>query len=185
VFFLSPVGSGAITNLISSVGPDYHASDAQVAWVSGLAGGLLSALGCLMGGWICDRINRWAAYAIAGLLSVPFSVWMAFGPATPFTYAGAYLGYALAAGIAYAAFTALELDVLGARPHAAGTAYSLLGASSNLPIAYMIWLDGVGYRYSGTRGMMTVDLLANGIGGVLLLLFALYYTRTRGQRTPL
>src|SRR5712691_3087802 len=58
VFFLSPVGSSAVSNLISSVGPDFHASDAQVAWVSGLAGGLLSALGCLIGGFICDRINR-------------------------------------------------------------------------------------------------------------------------------
>jgi MFS transporter, PAT family, beta-lactamase induction signal transducer AmpG len=179
VFFLSPVGSAAVVNLISSIGPDYHASDAQVAWVSGLAGGLLSALGCLIGGWICDRMSRRAAYALAGLLSVPFSAWLAFGPATPFTYAGGYAGYALAAGIAYAAFTALELDVLGRRPHAAGTAYSLLAGSSNLPIAYMTWLDGVGYKYSGTRGLMAVDLLANGIGGVLLLLFAVYCNRRR------
>jgi PAT family beta-lactamase induction signal transducer AmpG len=179
VFFLSPVGSAAVVNLISSVGPDYHASDAQVAWVSGIAGGLLSALGCLIGGWICDRMSRTAAYAVAGLLSVPFSAWMAFGPATPFTYAGGYAGYSLAAGIAYAAFTALELDVLGRPPHAAGTAYSLLAGSSNLPIAYMTWLDGVGYKYSGARGLMAVDSLANGIGGLLLLLFAVYCTRRR------
>ena len=181
VFFLSPVGSSAVANLISSVGPDYHASDAQVAFVSGLAGGLLSALGCLIGGWICDRMSRTVAYAAAGLLSVPFSAWLAFGPATPFTYAGGYVGYSLSTGIAYAAFTALELDVLGPRPHAAGTAYSLLGASGNLPIAYMTWLDGVGYKHSGARGLMTVDLLANGIGGVILLLFGIYYARTRLQ----
>jgi MFS family permease len=181
VFFLSPVGSAAVANLISSVGPDYHASDAQVAFVSGVAGGLLSALGCLMGGWICDRISRTAAYALAGLLSVPFSAWLAFGPATPFTYAGGYIGYSLSAGIAYAAFTALELDVLGPRTHAAGTAYSLLGASGNLPIAYMTWLDGVGYKHFGARGLMTVDSLANGIVGALLLLFAIYYARTRLQ----
>jgi predicted MFS family arabinose efflux permease len=179
VFFLSPVGSGAVTYLISSVGPDYHASDAQVAWVSGVLGGLLSALGCLIGGLLCDRISRTAAYAVAGLLSAPFSAWMAFGPASPFTYAGGYVGYALSAGIAYAAFTALELDVLGSRPHAAGTAYSLLGASGNLPIAYMTYLDGVGYKHSGARGLMVMDSLANGIGGACLLLFAVYYVGTQ------
>jgi PAT family beta-lactamase induction signal transducer AmpG len=183
VFFLSPVGSSAVSNLISSVGPDYHASDAQVALVSGLAGGVLSALGCLLGGFVCDRMNRMSAYALAGLLSAVFSAWMALGPATPLTYAGGYTGYALAAGIAYAAFTALELDVLGKRRHAAGTAYSLLGASGNLPIAYMTWLDGVGYKYSGARGLMAVDSLANGIGGVLLLLLTAYWASVRLQ-TP-
>ncbi len=177
VFFLSPVGSSAVANLISSVGPDYHASDAQVAWVSGVAGGLLSALGCMIGGFLCDRINRMTAYALAGLLAAIFAGWMALGPAVAITYAGGYTGYALAAGIAYAAFTALELEVLGRRNHAAGTAYSLLGASGNLPIAYMTWLDGVGYKHSGARGLMGVDALANGVGAVLLLIFAHYWQR--------
>jgi PAT family beta-lactamase induction signal transducer AmpG len=179
VFFLSPVGSSAVQNLISSVGPDYHASDAQVAFVSGLAGGLLSALGCVLGGFVCDRMNRMSAYALAGLLSAAFSAWMALGPATPLTYAGGYVGYALAAGIAYAAFTALELDVLGKRTHAAGTAYSLLGASGDLPIVYMTWLDGVGYKHSGARGLMGVDALANGVGGLVLLFFAMYAAKRR------
>ena len=182
-FFLSPVGSGAVGNLISSVGPDYHASNAEVAWVSGVAGGLLSALGCMIGGYLCDRINRMAAYAVAGMLSAIFAVWMAIGPAVPLTYAGGYTGYALSVGIAYAAFTALELEVLGPRTHGAGTAYSLLGASGNLPIAYMTWLDGVGYKHAGSRGLMGVDAAANGVCGVLLLIFARYWAgRLRRQQ---
>lgn len=172
VFFLSPVGSAAVGNLISSVGPDYHASDAQVAWVSGIAGGLLSALGCMIGGFVCDRMNRMIAYALAGLLSAVFSAWMALGKATAFTYTGGYAGYSLAAGIAYAAFTALELEVLGKRGHAAGTAYSLLGSSGNFPIAYMTWIDGAAYKRSGARGLMGADALANGVGALLLLVFA-------------
>jgi PAT family beta-lactamase induction signal transducer AmpG len=166
------VGSAAITNLISSVGPDYHASDAQVAWVSGIAGGLLAALGCMLGGFICDHMSRMAAYALAGLLSAVFSAWMALGKASPFTYTGGYAGYALSAGIAYAAFTALELEVLGKRRHAAGTAYSLLGSSGNLPISYMTWIDGAAYKRSGARGLMGADALANAVGALLLLVFA-------------
>jgi hypothetical protein len=171
------VGSAAVANLISSVGPDYHASDAQVAWVSGIAGGLLSACGCVLGGFLCDRMNRMSAYALAGLLSAIFAGWMALGPASPLSYSGGYAGYAVAAGVAYAAFTAVELEVLGKRRHAAGTAYSLLGASGNLPIVYMTWLDGAGYKRSGARGLMGVDALANGVGGLLLLLFAWYCAR--------
>jgi PAT family beta-lactamase induction signal transducer AmpG len=172
VFFLSPVGSAAIANLISSVGPDYHASDTQVAWVSGIAGGLLSALGCMLGGYICDRMSRMTAYALAGLLSAVFAAWMALGKASPFTYTGGYAGYALSAGIAYAAFTALELEVLGKRKHAAGTAYSLLGSSGNFPITYMTWIDGAAYKRGGARGLMGADALANGVGALLLLVFA-------------
>jgi MFS family permease len=172
LFFLSPVGSAAVMNLISSLGPDYHASDAEVAWVSGLAGGLLSAAGCMFGGFICDRIKRTTAYALAGLLSAVFSAWMALGPPTSFTYAGGYIGYALAAGFAYAAFTALELDVLGNRPHAAGTAYSLLGASGNLPITYMTWIDGAAYKRAGRFGLMGADTVANGLVATILLIFA-------------
>lgn len=177
MFFLSPVGSAAVSNLISGVGPDYHASDAEVAWVSGVAGGLVSALGCMLGGFLCDRMRRTTAYAVAGLLSAVFSGWMALGKASPWTYAGGYAGYALTAGIAYAAFTALELDVLGRRPHAAGTAYSLLGSSGNFPITYMTWLDGVAYKGSGRRGLMGVDALANGVGAVVLLVFARFAAR--------
>jgi len=177
VFFLSPVGSAAVMNLISSVGPDYHASDSQVAFVSGLAGGILSAIGCMVGGFICDRMNRMTAYALAGLSSAVFAVWMAVGPANAFTYTGGYTGYSLAAGFAYAAFTALVLEVLGKRPHAAGSAYSLLVASGNVPIAYMTWVDGVAYKHASVKGLMGADAFANGAGGVILLLFARFAAR--------
>lgn len=176
-FFLSPVGSAAVQNLISSVGPDYHASDSQVAFVSGLAGGLLSALGCMIGGFLCDRMSRMAAYALAGLFSAVFSMWMALGSATPFTYAGGYIGYSLAAGIAYAAFTALVLEVLGKRRQAAGTAYSLLGSSGNFPISYMTWADGAAYKRWGTRGLMGADSVANGVCAAILLVLAHFVFR--------
>jgi hypothetical protein len=184
VFFLSPVGSAAVGNLISSVGPDYRASDSQVAFVSGLAGGILSAIGCMAGGFICDRMNRMTAYAVAGLVSAVFAVWMAVGPANSFTYTGGYTGYALGAGFAYAAFTALVLEVLGKRPHAAGSAYSLLVASGNVPITYMTWVDGVAYKRFGVRGLMGADALANGAGAVILLLFASFAGRRWLGKSP-
>jgi MFS family permease len=183
-FFLSPVGSAAVGNLISSVGPDYHASDSQVAFVSGVAGGLLSAAGCMVGGFICDRVNRTTAYAVAGLFSAIFAMWMAIGPANAFTYTGAYTGYALGAGFAYAAFTALVLEVLGKRRHAAGSAYSLLVASGNVPIAYMTWADGVAYKHLGVKGLMGADALANGAGALILLAFARFAARRWLRENP-
>ena len=174
IFFLSPVGTAAVQNLISSVGQDYHASGNEVAWVTGVAGGLLSALGCFIGGLVADRMNRMTAYALAGGLAAVFGIWLAVGPATPFTYAAAYAGYSVAAGFAYAVYTALLLDVVGKRQHAAAFAYSVLNASGNVSISYMTWLDGVGYKHWGARGLMGTDAVANGGFAVVLLLVAVF-----------
>jgi MFS transporter, PAT family, beta-lactamase induction signal transducer AmpG len=51
LFFLSPVGAGAVAGLISSVAPDYHAPTSEIAWVTGAGGGLLLAAGGLIGGF--------------------------------------------------------------------------------------------------------------------------------------
>jgi len=172
VFFLSPVGSAAVANLIAGVGPDYHASSNEVLMVTGIAGGVLSALGSLVGGWFCDRVNSMKAYAAAGGLTAVFAAYLGFARHTPFVYGAGYSGYSIAAGFAYAVFTALVLDVLGHGRTAAGTAYSLLVASGNLPIVYMTWLDGLGYKHRGALGLMAVDTIANGAGALVLLWFA-------------
>jgi PAT family beta-lactamase induction signal transducer AmpG len=174
IFFLSPVGTAAIGNLISGVGQDYHASGNEVMLVTGFAGGLLAAAGCFIGGIVADRMNRMAAYALSGALAAVFGAWLAFAPATPFTYGAGYSGYSVAAGFAYAVYTALLLDVVGKRKHAAAFAYSTLNASGNAAIAYMVWLDGLGYKHWGARGLMATDAAANGAFAVILLLVAAF-----------
>jgi MFS transporter, PAT family, beta-lactamase induction signal transducer AmpG len=177
VFFCSPVGSGALTNLISGVAPDFHAPTSEVAWVTGLGGGLLLAVGSFSGGFLCDRMDRRTAYALFGLLAAVASGWMALGALAPLTYGAGYACYALSTGFSYAAFNALVLDVLGHGRRAAATGFALLGSCGYLPVTYMTWLDGVGYKHSGARGLMGVDAIANGAGGVALLLLAYYSSR--------
>ncbi len=174
VFFLSPVGSMGISNLISSVNPDYHASGNTVAWVAGFGSGLFSIGGCIFGGFLADRMNRMRAYALSGVLAATFGAYLALGPATPSTYAIGYSAYSVASGIAFAVYTALLLDVLGRRTHAAATAYSTLNAAGNVPISYMTWLDGVGYKHWGARGLMATDAVANGGFAIVLLLVAAF-----------
>ena len=75
--------------------------------------------------------------------------------------------YLVTTGFGYARFTALVMDVLGHGEHGASTRYSLFLAAGNLPIAYVLWLDGKGYRYFGTHGLFGVDAAGN------LLVFAI------------
>jgi MFS family permease len=174
VFFLSPVGTAAVGNLISGVGQDYRASGNEVAWVTGIVGGLLTAAGCYIGGLLADRMNRMVAYALAGAVTAVFGAYLALAPASPFTFGAGYLGYSVATGLAYAVYTALLLDVVGKGRRAAASAYSTLNATGNASIVYMVWLDGVGYKRWGVRGLMSTDAVANGGFAVVLLLVAAY-----------
>ena len=154
VFFLSPVGCGALANLISSMGPDYHAPDSEVLWVTGIASGLLAAAGAFFGGYVCDRMNRMVAYALGGGLTGAFALYMMLGPHNAFTYGAGYSGYSIANGFAYAVFTALVLEVIGGKRKSSGTAYAILVSSGNVPISYMTWIDGLGYKRWGSRAWM-------------------------------
>ena len=146
-------------------------------WVTGIGGGLLSALGCLLGGVVADKIGRMFSYALAGGMAALFGVYLGFAHATPFTYAIGYSGYSVSAGFAYAVYTAMVLDIVGRRKHAAASGYSVLNSAGNLAIAYMTWLDGLGYRHWGARGLMATDAAANGGFGIVLLLVAIFLGR--------
>ena len=66
VFFLSPIGAGALMNLFSAVASEFHASSNMIILVVALAG-VFMPLGALVGGSLCDRYDRWRVYPITGL----------------------------------------------------------------------------------------------------------------------
>lgn len=177
LFLLSPVGSAAAGHLISGMGQDYQASGTVVAWVTGIGGGLFSAAGSLIGGAVAGRMGRLVAYPFAGALACLFGLYLGFGGATPLTYALGYSGYSLAAGFAFAVYTAMVLDIVGGPRSAAASGYAVLNSAGNLPIAYMTWLDGLAYRTGGVRGTMSLDAAANGVFSVLLLAIAILMRR--------
>ncbi len=177
VFLLSPVGIGAVSNLVSSIGPDYHASGNQIAWVSGAFGGGMLALGALVGGWICDRADRWTVYAVLGLVMSVCGLWLYLGPASPFTFAAGYSAYAFSSGLTNGAYVALILEILGGRARGASTGYALMSSSGNVPNIYMTWLDGMGYRHGGARGLMATDAAIGGVAGLILLWISRQYAQ--------
>jgi MFS transporter, PAT family, beta-lactamase induction signal transducer AmpG len=172
LFFLSPACAFGASGLAASLGPDFRASAAEVAWVNGLAAGLCCTAGSFLGGYVSDRINRLTAYGVCGFLAAAPAVYMGLAPATPTSYAVGFLGYAVANGFGYAALTALLLDIASRRKYGVATVYSFLGASANLPVVYMTLLDGVGYKYAHVRGLMGFDAATNAISAVVLLLIA-------------
>ena len=157
VLVCSPIGAGAMNNLWSAVAPDWKATPNQVALISGVLNGVLSAVGCVIDGWVADRVGRWWAYFGSGILIAMVAIIMAVAPRTPNAFTVGVLAYALTCGMAYAAFSAIVLLAIGRG--AASTKYATLSSLGNLPIVYMTASDGWVHDRFGTAWMLHSEAL--------------------------
>ena len=107
------IGSGAAQNLWSPIAAEWHASADVVAFVTGAMSGVISAIGCLAGGWLCDRIDRKVAYCLFGFLLAVVAVGMALCPRTSNQYVFWTSVYAFVVGLCYAAYCAVVLEAIG------------------------------------------------------------------------
>jgi MFS family permease len=165
-----PLGSGAASGLWSAVAPDWRASAGTVALVTGVFGGIVSAIGCVLGGWICDRAPRKAAYAAFGVLQALCAAGMALAPRTESMYVVFTTLYALVTGLTYAGFSAFVLEAMG--KGAAATKYNVFAALSNTPIYYMTIADGRAHGRWGAGGMLLTEAGAGMLGLLLFIAVA-------------
>ncbi|HLG85763.1 MAG TPA: MFS transporter [Alphaproteobacteria bacterium] len=171
--FLSPMGACALIYLFTALGDDYRASPDFVTLVSGIGGGIVIAVGSLLGGLICRHMERRMANIAAGTACAFSALLMMMGPLGPATYAAGTMLYSLTSGLCYAAYVALVLDVVDADRGTGATRFSILNSAANLPVSYMTWADGQGYAFFGPRGMLAVD------GGAALLTAIVLYSWVR------
>ncbi len=164
----SPIGAAAMSNLWSAVAPDWRADPNTVALVTGLLNGVISAVGCIAGGWMADRVGRWWAYFGSGAAIALVAIIMTAIPRTPATYSLGVLAYAFFGGMAYAAFSALVLFAIGRG--AASTKYATLSSLGNIPVVYMTALNGWVHDRFGTAWMLQCDALSGAICIVIALL---------------
>ena len=161
------LGTGASSNLWSSIAKDWQVSADVIAVVTGVMGGLLSAVGCMFGGWLCDRMNRRNAYLLFGLISAGCAVGMAYSPRTEMMFVIWTSVYAVALGLCYAGFTAFTLEAIG--KGAAATKYNIFAALSNSPIYLMTYVVGIAYTHGGARVMLNTEA-AFAVGAALIFL---------------
>ncbi len=173
ILCLLPVGSGAASGLWATVGKDWSASADSIALVTGLLAGVISAAGCIVGGWICDRMDRKWAYVVYGLLQAACAVAMALMPRTEAMFIVWASVYAFITGLTYAGFTAFVLEAIG--KGAAATKYSVYASVSNMPIYYMTNVDGWAHDRWGAGGMLFAEAALCVVGAfAFLALVALF-----------
>lgn len=173
-----PIGTGAASSLWSALADAWHASADTVALINGTAGGLVSAAGCIVGGYLSDRMGRKTAYGLYGLFQAVCAVAMALAPRTESMYVAFTLIYAFITGLTYAGFSAVVFEAIGIT--GAATKYTLFAALSNVPIGYMIFLDG----WAATRGGAGAMLHTEAAVCVASILLFVIVAAVGAKRTP-
>jgi PAT family beta-lactamase induction signal transducer AmpG len=173
---LLPAGSYALgLALQSNLAVEFGFTDAQVGTLS-LWSSVLSAIGCVAGGWLSDRVGRrraLAAYIAA--MSLP-TLWLAYTlqqagwiapvdvtaaaravppPVVISTFWAAVLTHSLFNGLMYGTRTALYMDVTTAR--VAATQFTAYMALLNLVISYSATWQGIAVERWGYPITLTID----------------------------
>jgi MFS family permease len=163
---MTPVGTGALTNLFSAIGTEWGASAKLIALTTGVLGGVIAAGGGLAGGWLADRVPRRLAYAIAGALTALVSAALALAPMTPTVFGVLGLAYYFFYGVATASMTAFVLETIGRG--AVATKYNVFVSLANLAIGYSTAIDSYTHGRYGVRGMLWVDAAQTAVGLALI-----------------
>jgi MFS transporter, PAT family, beta-lactamase induction signal transducer AmpG len=161
VLIILPIGTGAAANVWSAIANDWHVNADTVALVTGILSGGISAIGCVIGGYMADKKGVWLAYLVAGAICALITMIMAIMPYKPWVYISGVLAYTFGIGLINAAFTAVILFAIGKQNVA--TKYSLLSSIGNIPVTYMTVFVGWAHDKYNSKIM----LLAEGLVGIL------------------
>lgn len=181
LLLVSPIGSGAAMALLPAIARDYGVAASGVIWINGLGGGIVLALGSLAGALLPGHWDRRLTYALAGLLNAAAPV-VLIAAAEPRGYSAGAILYLGTTGLCWARYAALLIETVGEGGEHASTRYSIFAGIGNIPLAYMVWLEGVGFRHFGRHGLLWTDMGGNFAASVIAALAVLSGKSLRGRR---
>jgi len=164
-----PMASGSAVGLLSGVANQYSVSGDSVAWMNGLAGAVLMAAGSAAMAMFKPRMRAAVMYMVVSLVNCAALAVLWLGPLRPSTYYVGVMLYLFTVGSCYAMFTAVVLEFLGDSGKSGSGRYSIINSLGNLPVLYMLQVDGWGGDKWGGRGLAGVECVVGAIGAVVLL----------------
>ena len=168
-----PMASGAAVALLPGVARQYGVDGDHVAWVNGLLGGVMMAAGSAAMSLVRTRMRVPVLYMVVALVNCACTAVLWIGPLSPTTYYTGILLYLFTVGSCYGVFTAVVLEFLGDSGRSGSARYSIINSLGNVPVLYMLQVDGWGADRWGGRGLAGVEAVVGAIGAALLLAFFL------------
>jgi PAT family beta-lactamase induction signal transducer AmpG len=157
LLFLSPCSTFALTNLLGALGADFHASARAVSLAGGVGAFIPGVLGCSLFPVIARRLPLRSFYFANGIVGCLFTLSLVILPHTTFTFTLAIFGQFLFQAVSFAIQIGIVFDAIGPDNPLAATTFSFLTAATNIPVAYLIFIDGHAYSIGGIVGMLFID----------------------------
>lgn len=173
-----PMASGAAVGLLPGVARQYGVNGGSVAWMNGLLGGLLMAAGSAAATVLPIKIRASVMYMLVALANCATLCVLWLGPLRPSTYFFGVTLYLFTIGTCYSMFTAVLLEFLGHSGKSGSGRYSIINSLGNVPVQYMLLVDGWGGDKWGGRGLAGVEAVLGGAGAIILLGYFLMHRTT-------
>jgi MFS transporter, PAT family, beta-lactamase induction signal transducer AmpG len=174
VLFAAPAATFSLTNFMSALGEDYHASSHFVSLVGGV--GIL--VGGVGGGLLFRLVDRAMPlrflYLAIGVFGALFTLALIVLPRTPALFGVGFLGENIFQGLAITTSIAIAFETIGRHNPLAATIYCLITSAFNIPITYMLLVDGWGYTKQGVGGAFAADASFGILASVLLALLLVW-----------
>jgi PAT family beta-lactamase induction signal transducer AmpG len=159
LMFALPSASFALTNVLSGIGADFHASERVVSLAGGIGSSLAAVAGSLAVLVFARRMPLRMLYLTIGVVGAGFTLVLLALPRGPVAYAVAITGENLFQSLAFATANAIAFETMGPGNPLAATLFTVLTAVSNLPILYMGYIDGAAYTRHHIAGAFLIDAL--------------------------
>lgn len=181
LLFIAPAATFSLTNFLSGLGDDFQASGHYVGLVGG-TGVLLGGIsGCLMFRLIDRLLPLRFLYLCVGVAGALFTLGLILLPHSPAAFAVALIGENVFQALAITVTVAIAFDTIGRSNPLAATTYSLLISAANVPITYMLLVDGAGYARKGVEGSYVADAAVSLLACSLLAALLILYTRSKSS----
>jgi PAT family beta-lactamase induction signal transducer AmpG len=179
LLFVAPVGTFSLTNFLGGIGGDFHASSHFVSLVGG--GGVLlgGTAGCLFFRLVDRLLPLRFLYLAIGVAGSLLTLALMLLPRTPSVFAVAFFAENAFQGLAITTTVAIAFETIGRRNPLAATTFCLLLSVSNIPITYMLFVDGFGYAWQGVAGSFAADASLGILASILLGALLVWVTPRR------
>ena len=157
LLFLVPCSTFALPNLLGGLGGDFHASERLISLSGGIGAFFPGILGCAIFPFIARRIPLRFFYLANGILGSLFTLSLIILPHVTLTFGLALFGEFLFQAVAFSIQIGIVFEAIGSDNPLAATTFSFLTAATNVPVTYVMLIDGHAYTAGGIRGIFAVD----------------------------